>query len=140
MRCVWATFTFLALSSAATADECKIIWWDLFLPQSEVKFEKTSEVSALLTLTNTTKLEPISFELAFRTLTRENGANLDVLIGSKTLVAEGLSNEVTVSLQPKSSSWLVGFESKQVLRTKDGRNFGGESLLSGYLICNQLKP
>ncbi len=58
MRCVLMALALIALSSPVSADECSIIWWDLFLPQSEVEFEKTSEVSVLLTLQNTVKSKP----------------------------------------------------------------------------------
>jgi len=140
MQCVWAVLVVMALGSPAVADECKIVWWDLFLPQSEVQFEKTSEVSAILTLKNTSQLEPISFQLALSNLLREDRKGLDMLLGSQTLVAAGISNQVTVTLQPKTTSWLIGFESKQAILTKDGRTFGGAVMHSGSLICNQLKP
>jgi hypothetical protein len=130
----------MALSSPATADECKIVWWTLVLPQSEVEFEKTSEVSALLTLKNTGRLEPISFELALENLTREDGTGLDLLLGIQTMVAAGLSNEVTVTLQPKTTGWLVGFKTVETVRTKNGQIFGDTTMLTGNLICNQLKP
>lgn len=140
MRCLWTAFSVVALASAATADECNILWWDLILPRSAVEFEKTSEVSALLTLKDTAKSEPIRFELATTTLTRDDGTELNLLFGKQTLVAEGLSNQVTVTLQSKAKSWLIGFESEQTLRTKDGRSFGGKTNVVGYLICSQLKP
>ncbi|MDO8985579.1 hypothetical protein [Cypionkella sp.] len=140
MRCVWTALALLALSSPATADECKIVWWDLFLPQSDVEFEKTSDASALLTLKNTGKLEPISFELALRNVTKDDGKGLSLLLGTQTLVAGGVSNQVTVTLQPKTTSWLVGFESEQIVRAKDGQTFGGVVRLTGHLVCNQLKP
>ena len=140
MRCVWTTLVVVTLSSPATADECTIVWWDLFLPQSEVQFEKTSEVSALLTLKNTGKLEPISFELALTNLTGKDGQGLDLLLGKQTLVAGGLSNQVTVTLQPKATSWLVGFESENTVRTEDGRTFRDVVMLTGWLICTKVEP
>ena len=140
MRCVWKALAVIVLSTPAMADECNIVWWDLFLPQSEVEFKKTSEASALLILKNTSKLEPISFELALTELTREDGTGLDLLLGQQTLVAAELSNQVTVTLQPKTSSWLIGFESEQTLRTQNGQTFGDVARVTGYLICNQLKP
>jgi hypothetical protein len=140
MRPILVALVVMALSSAARADECNIVWWDLFLPQSEVEFEKTSEVSALLTLKNTTRPEPITFELALTTLTSEDGTSLEWLLGRQTLVAAGLSNQVTVTLQPKTTSWLIGFDSEQTLRTEEGQTFGGNTKVTGYLICNQLKP
>lgn len=140
MRCVLTALVTIALSSAATADECNIVWWDLFLAPSDVTFEKTSEVSARLTMNNTTKRDPISFELALTTLTREGEASLEVLLGSQTVVAGGLSNQVTITLQPKSTSWLIGFDSVQTLRSEDGQTFGGNTLVTGYLICNQIQP
>lgn len=140
MRCLWTALAVMALSSAATADECNIIWLDIFLPRPEVEFEKTSEASALLTLKDTAKPEPIRFELATTTLTRDDGTELNLLLGKQTLVAERLSNQVTLTLQPKGNSWLINFDSEQTLRTKRGRSFGGETNLAGYLVCNQLRP
>lgn len=140
MRCVWKALVVMALASPATADECKIVWWDLFLPQSEVEFERTSEASALLTLTNAGKLESITFELAQSNLLQEDGEQLSLLLGTQTLVSGGLSNHVTVTLQPKANSWLVGFDSDQTVRTKDGKDFGGTVMHTGWLFCDQLKP
>lgn len=73
MRCIWAVMVVIGFSGPVQADDCKIVWWDLFLPQSEAEFEKTSEVSATLTLKNTGKLEPIRFELATTHVTGEDG-------------------------------------------------------------------
>lgn len=140
MRCVGTALVAMALSSPAAADECAILWWDLVLPQSEVEFEQTSEVSALLTLKDTGQRKPVSFELALTNITREDGEKVDVLLAKQTLVSEGLSNQVTVSLQPKRTSWIVNFESDQTLRAKDGQIFGHVAMLTGYLICDQLKP
>lgn len=140
MRYCCTTLVILLIASAAKADECNIIWWDLFLPSVEVEFEKTSDVSAILTLKDTIKHDPIRFELAAETLTGEDGAELDLLLGKQTLVAEGLSNQVTVTLQPKSSSWIIGFDSEQTLRTKSGRAYSGKTNVAGYLVCDQLKP
>ena len=140
MRCVGAAIVALVLASPAAADECAILWWDLVLPQSEVEFEQTSEVSALLTLKNTGQHEAVTFELALTNMTRENGENVDVLLGKQTLVSEGMSNLVTVSVQPKRTSWIVNFESDQTLRAKDGQTFGHVAMLTGYLICDQIRP
>ncbi len=140
MRRISKALAIIALSSPAMADECNIIWWDLFLPQSEAELTKTSEVSATLTLKNTSKLEPISFDLVKENVTGEDGARLDLMLGTRTVVAAGLSNQVTITLQPKATSWLIGFESEQSLRAKDGQTFGGTTHVAGYLICNQLKP
>lgn len=117
MRCTWTFLVIMGISGPAQAEDCKIVWWDLFLPQSEAEFEKTSEVSATLTLKNTGKLEPIRFELALRHLARADGKELDLLLGTQTLVAGGVSNQLTVTLQQKASSWLVGFDSKQTIQT-----------------------
>ena len=134
-------FVLIAFSSPAIAEECKIVWWDLFLPQAEVEFIKTSEVSAKLTLKNTSKHEPASFELAQENVASlADGSRQNLLMGSATLVLGGVSNQVTVTLQPKSASWLVGFASAQTLRSKDGKDFGGTTQLAGFLTCENLKP
>ncbi len=54
--------------------------------------------------------------------------------------ARGLSNQVTVTLQPKTTGWLVGFESEKSMRTKGGRTSSDVAVLTGDLTCNQLKP
>lgn len=135
-----AVFFVLALTRPAAADECRIIWWDLFLPQSEAEFEKTSEASATLTLKNTSKLEAMSFDLALQTLSREDGGMIDLFVGSRTMASDRVSNDVTITLQPANGKWVVGFESKQNVRTKDGRSAFGVNMLTGTLICSQLRP
>lgn len=136
MRCIWAAMVVMGLSGPVQADDCKIVWWDLFLPQSEAEFEKTSEVSATLTLKNTGKLEPIRFELATTHVTGEDGNQLDLLLGTQTLVLGGVSNQVTVTLQPKATSWLVGVDSKRTIRSKTGKTYDNAVMLAGYLLCN----
>jgi hypothetical protein len=140
MRCVGTALVAMVLASPAAADECTILWWDLILPQSEVEFEQTSEVSARLTLKNTGQLKPVSFELALTNVTRETGEKADIFLAKQTLVSEGMSNLVTVTLQPKRTSWIVGFESDQTLRAKDGQTFGHVTMLTGWLICDEIKP
>lgn len=140
MRCVGTALLAMALACPAAADECTILWWDLILPQAEVEFEQTSEVSALLTLRETGQLKPVSFELALTNVTRVDGEKVDVLLGKQTLVSEGMSNLVTVTLQPKRTSWIVNFESDQTLRAKDGQTFGHVALLTGWLTCDEIKP
>jgi hypothetical protein len=124
------------LSGPVLADDCKIVWWDIFVPQSEAEFEQTSEVSAILTLKNTGKLEPIRFELASTRVTGENGKELDLLLGTQTLVLGGVSNQVTVTLQPGRTSWLVGFDSKRTIRTTKGKIYDSAVTLAGHLYCN----
>lgn len=97
-------------------------------------------VSAILTLKNTTQSKPITFELALSDLTDKDGKNLQLLLARQTLVAGGVSNQVTVTLQPKSKSWLVGFDSRQTLRSKDGQTFGDHVMHSGWLLCDELMP
>lgn len=140
MRSVLVALIATAFSSPASAEECNILWWDLFLPPLAVEFEMTSEVSAALTINDTVKLAPITFELAQQTLTGDDGKSVQLLLGQQTLVSAGLSNNVTVTLQPKTSSWLVGFDSKQNLQSNDGKTYGGKSLLTGWLICDRQKP
>jgi hypothetical protein len=136
MQCIWAFMVVMGLSGPVLADDCKIVWWDLFLPKSEAEFEKTSDVSATLTLKNTGKFEPIRFELAKTHVTGEDGNELDLLLGTQTLVLGGVSNQVTVTLQPKTTSWLVGFDSKRIIRTKNGKTYDNAAALAGYLYCN----
>jgi hypothetical protein len=136
MRCIWAFMVIVGLSGPVLADDCKIVWWDLFLPQSEAEFEQTSDVSATLTLKNTEKLEPIRFELATTHVTGEDGNELDLLLGTQTLVLGGVSNQVIVTLQPKAKSWLVGFDSKRTIRTTNGKIYDNAVMLAGYLYCN----
>ncbi len=140
MRATLSVLALMSLASPVIADECTILWWDLFLPQSEAEFDMTSEVSAILTLKNTAQSKPITFELALSDLTDKDGKNLQLLLAQQTLVSGGLSNQVTVTLQPKSKSWLVGFESKQTLRAKDGQIYGNDMMHSGYLFCEELIP
>lgn len=140
MRSVRAACILSLLSSAATAEECRILWWDIFLPQSAVELEKTSEVSAVLTMKNTGKLEPISFELALSDVSGMDRKQWSSLLGGKTIVVGGLSNEVTVALVPKTTSWLISFESRQTIRSQDGKTFAGTGVLGGYLVCEELKP
>lgn len=135
MRCIWTFLIVMALTSPALAGDCKIFWWDIFLPQSEAALEKT-EVSATLTLKNTGKLESIRFDLALSHLTGADGKELDMLLGTQTLVVGGVSNEVTVTLQQKTSSWLVGFDSKRTVRTTTGKVYNDEVMLVGNLYCN----
>lgn len=136
MRRLCTSMIVMGLSGPVFADDCKIVWWDLFLPQSEAEFEKTSEVSATLTLKDTGKLEPIRFELASSQVTGEDGTELDLLLGTQTLVLGGISNQVTVTLQPKTNSWLVGFDSKRIIRTTAGKTYANSVMLAGYLYCN----
>lgn len=127
---------FVGLSGPVLADDCKIAWWDIFVPQSEAEFVQTSDVSATLTLKNTGKLEPIRFELALTRVTGENGNELDLLLGTQTLVLGGVSNQVTVTLQPKTTSWLVGFDSKRTVQTTNGKIYDSAVMLAGHLYCN----
>lgn len=138
MRATPSVLSLMVLASPAIADECTIVWWDLFLPQSEVEFDMTSEASAILTLKNPAQSKPIGFELALRDLTDKDGKNLQLFLATQTLVAGGLSNQVTVTLQPKNESWLVGFESKQTLRANDGQIYGNDMMHTGYLFCDDL--
>jgi hypothetical protein len=136
MRCVGALLIVMGLSGPALAEDCKIVWWDLFLPQSEAVFEKTSEVSATLTLENTGTLEPMRFELALQHVTGEDGKELEILLGTQTLVLGGVSNLVTVTLQPRAASWLVGFDSRRTIRTTKGNSYDNGGMLGGSLYCN----
>lgn len=61
---------------------------------------------------------------------------MDLLLGTQTLVLGGVSNQVTVTLQPKATSWLVGFDSKRTIRTKNGKTYDNAVMLAGYLLCN----
>jgi len=136
MRCIRAFMVAMGLSGPVLADDCKIVWWDLFLPQSEAEFEKPSEASATLTLKSTGKLEPIRFELASTHVTGDDGNELDLRLGTQTLVLGGISNQVTVTLQPKTTSWLVGFDSKRTIRTTKGKTYENAAMHAGYLFCN----
>jgi len=140
MRATWSALALMLLAGPAVADECRIVWWDLFLPQSKVEFEMTSDVSAILTLIETGQSKPITFELALSDLTDKDGKSLQLFLAEQTLVSGGLSNQVTVTLQPKSTSWLVGFDNKQSLRSKDGQIFDNHAMHSGWLSCNELTP
>lgn len=140
MRATWSALALMLLAGPAVADECRIVWWDLFLPQSEVELEMTSEVSAILTLKNTGQSKPINFELALSDLTDKDGKSLQLLLAEQTLVSGGISNQVTVTLQPQSKSWLVGFESNQTIRAQDGQTYNNPAMHTGWLSCNELMP
>lgn len=139
-RAIWTASAIMALSSPVMADECRILWFDLFLAPSEVSLEQTSDLDASLTMTNTAQPEPLVIELSREQLTQGNGARTFMLLGDKTIVSTGLANEVTVSLQPKTNSWLVSFQSAQTMTAQDGQSFKGMTVLGGHLICDQLKP
>lgn len=140
MKSIWAASMVATLSGPAMADECRILWWDLFLAPSEVTLDKTSNSTVTLTMRNTAQPEPVVFKLAREQLTQGNGASISMLLGDKTLVSRGITNEVTVSMQPKTASWLVSFQSAQTMTAQDGQSFKGMTVIGGYLTCDQLKP
>ena len=140
MRCFWKVVATVFMATPAIADDCTIVRTDLFLPKAEVMFEKQSGASATLTLWDTTKAELIIFDLTPMNEASVEGTKVDMLLSQQTLVLGGITNQVTVTLQSKANSWLIGFSNNQTLRTTTGDVYEPSTLISGYLYCNQLRP
>ena len=131
---------FYSAIGPAYADECIIFWSDLLLPPSMVVFEKTSDASATATFTDTSKGEPIQFDLALVTGTRQNGDQDDILVGDQTLVRDRTSNQTTIVLSARSASWAITVSTKQSYRNRDGRTFSSENVNVGQLSCRSTVP
>lgn len=139
-RYFWGTAALVLSGVAARADDCTIIWLDLFLPPAYVEFELTSAFGGLLTLKESSKGQPVRFELRETTLTEEDGSKFKAMTSTQTLVSGRISNDVTAILEPKNKSWLISFDNRSTIKGKEGQTFVGRSATAGYLICETLRP